>query len=404
LPYLAIKKVKGRYYGYMQESYREGGSVRTRTVEYLGAMEPAVAQQVQATRKQLGAADMAALVKSVREASAAAIRAPETPTEAETVPPAPERTTEPPQPRYEGLTVNGKPQLVDMKTGELIEPQDKQVITTETNPTLRPFTEALKLPAKIETHKLSRAALHGTHRKSGERLKRLKINPATMPDVVIKYGHPDGLKQRRDGSYIITTSRKPKRGHTLNKTALWRSYRQALSHATLDSIEAERPELFAQLQSQLSESHKAGKRLLFDYIAQTNSGALKIGLSLQLLLWDRMTPPKRQKGGIYASAADLGQMSFDTVNDWRSEAALILAEAHKDGWQKLTDKTAKTVSKQKATITKKRPEIDGLSTLDKLAGKRRKLLRDILEAETKLKASQNLSARVTLIQKMLDDG
>ena len=91
LPYLAIKKVKGRYYGYMQESYREGGSVRTRTVEYLGAIEPRVAQQVQATRKQLGAADMAALVKSVREASAAATRAPETPPEAETTPIAPEQ-------------------------------------------------------------------------------------------------------------------------------------------------------------------------------------------------------------------------------------------------------------------------------------------------------------------------
>ena len=63
MAYLAIKKVKGRYYGYMQESYREGGSVKTRTVEYLGAIEPAIAQQVQATRQQLGAADMAALVK-----------------------------------------------------------------------------------------------------------------------------------------------------------------------------------------------------------------------------------------------------------------------------------------------------------------------------------------------------
>ena len=404
MAYLAIKKVKGRYYGYLQESYREGGSVRTRTVEYLGAMEPAVAQQVQATRKQVGAADMAALIKSVREASAAAAGAPETPTEAETAPPTPERTTEPPQPRYERLTVNGQPQLVDMKTGELIEPQDKKVITTGTKPTLRPFADALKLPKGIETHKLSRAALHGTHRKFGERMKTLQINPATMPDVVIKYGHPDGLKQRRDGAYVITTSRKPKRGHTLNKAALWRNYRQALSHATLDSIEAERPELFAQLQSQLSGSHKAGKRLLFDYIAQTNNGALKIGLSLQLLLWDRMTPPKRQKGGTYASAADLGQMSFDTVSDWRSEAALILAEAHKDGWQKLTDKTARTISKHKAAITKKRREIDELSTLDKLAGKRRKLLREILTAETKLKASQNLSARVTLIQKMIDDG
>ena len=69
MPYLAVKKVKGRYYGYLQESYREGGKVRTHTVQYLGAIDPAVAQQVKDTRRQLGQVDMAALVQSVRKAT-----------------------------------------------------------------------------------------------------------------------------------------------------------------------------------------------------------------------------------------------------------------------------------------------------------------------------------------------
>ena len=151
MPYLAIKKVKGRYYGYMQESFREGGSVRTRTVEYLGAIEPAVAQQVQATRSQLAQTDMGALVQSVREASTAATRAPEAAPEAQAAPKAPTTTAEPPQPRYERMTVNGRPQLVDIKTGELIEPQDKEVITTESldsKPTLRPFADSGFVPTK----------------------------------------------------------------------------------------------------------------------------------------------------------------------------------------------------------------------------------------------------------------
>lgn len=385
----------------MQESYREGGSVRTRTVEYLGAIEPAVAQQVQATRKQLGAADIAALVKSVRDASTAATRAPETPTEAETAPTPPERTAETTQPRYERLMVNGRLQLVDMKTGELIEPQDKQVITTETAPTLRPFADALKLPEGIETHKLSRAALHATHRKFGERLKALQINPATMPDVVIKYGHPDGLKRHSSGSYIITTSRQPKQGHTLNKAALWRNYRHALSRATLDSIEAERPDLFAALQRQLSYSHQESKRLLLAHISQTTSGVERIALSLQILIWDKLPAPA--KPNCQASAArDLGQMSLSTVNSWRDESALILAEAHKNGWNDLTAKTARTVGKHKAAINKKRREIEGLSRLDKLAGKRRKLLREIMAAETKLKATEQLAKRQQILREILD--
>lgn len=184
----------------MQESYREGGQVRTRTVEYLGAIEPAVAQQFQATRRQLGQADMVALVKSVREASSAATRAPETPPEAiahQTAPARPEPAKEPPQ-RYQSMIVNGRPQLVDMKTGELVEPQDKDVITTHPpKTTLRPFRDGLKFPPDLASHKLSLAAFQGTHRKFGNRLKSLHINPATMPDVVIKYGHPNPKRERQ---------------------------------------------------------------------------------------------------------------------------------------------------------------------------------------------------------------
>ncbi len=413
--------MKGRYYGYMQESYRVGGRVQTRTVEYLGAMEPAVAAQVQATRKQLGQADMAALVQSVRNAASEATRAQEKPSEAQIAPPDPKAITEPPQRRIERMTVNGRPQLVDMKTGELIEPQDTpEVITTE-KPTLRPFADSLKLPSDIANHNLSLPALHGTHRKFGKRLKALQINPATMPDVTVKYGHPDGLKQHRDGSYIITASRKPKRGHSLNKTQLWKNYRRALSRATIDTIETERPEAFAALQSQLSNSHQEGKRLLFQHIAQTSSGAQRLGLSLQLMLWDRLPAPAQPKPSKGASkyrasgyqtntqqerqasaARDLGLMSFQNVTNWREEAALILAEAHKNGWSDLTEKTTRTVAKHKAAITKKRREIDGLSKLDKLAGKKRKLVREIMQAETKLRAAEQLTKRQTALRSILD--
>ena len=376
----------------MQESYREGGSVRTRTVEYFGAMEPAVAAQVQATRKQLGQADMTALVQSVREATTATTRAPEKPRETQEPPTAPEATPE----RYKRMTVNGRPQLVDTRTGELIEPQDKKVITTK-NPTLRPFSESLKLPLKIEAHKLSRAALHGTHRKFGERLKAMQINPATMPDVVIKYGHPDGLKQHRNGSYVVTASRTPKRGHSLNKTRLWQNYRHALSRATIDAIESERPEAFAMLQSQLSDSHKEGRRLLFEHIAQTTSGVEHLGLSLQLLIWDKVPTAK----GVNR-AEDLGQLSRNTAKNWHSEAALILAEVHKNGWQGLIERTTKTTNKHKAGITKKRGQIDRLSSLEILAGKRRKILREIMATETKLKASQQLAERVRIVRDCLE--
>lgn len=403
MAYLTIKKVKGRYYGYMQESYRVGGSVHTRTVEYLGAIETAVAKQVKATRKQLGQADMTALVQSVRKASTEATRAPETPIQPQETQPPPDISQEPTQPRYQRMTVNGRSQLVDMKTGELIEPQDNKVITTKNEkPTLRAFADSLKLPPDLATHKLSLAAFHGTHCKFGNRLKAMQINPVTMPDVVIKYGHPDSLKQNRKGAYIVTTSRTPKHGHSLNKTKLWQHTRQALSRATLDAIEGEQPEIFTHLQSQLSTSHKEGKRLLFQHIAQTTSGMERLGLSLQLLIWDKIPHPKHSKKSGKTTAEDLGQMSFNIANNWREDAALILAEAHKNGWQNLADKIQKSARKHKSSITKKRHQIDQLSKLDIFAGKRRVILREIMRNETKLKATNELQNRIEKLRHVFD--
>lgn len=102
------------------------------------------------------------------------------------------------------------------------------------------------------------------------------------------------------------------------------------------------------------------------------------------------------------NAEDLGQISFSTVKDWRAEAALVIAEAHKLGWPKMIDKTAKAVAKHKTAITKKRRQIDQLSRLDILAGKRRKLLREIMQTETRLTASSHLQKRVSVLRPVFD--
>jgi len=389
LAYLAVKEVKGRYYGYLQESYREGGSVRTRTVEYLGAIEPAVAKQVQTTKKKLGEVDRAAVVQSARNATATITKAPKKPTE--------------PVKRYERRKVNGRFEVVDMKTGEIIEQKDPQVITTQKEPKpLRSFSQALKMPNDLHRHKVSMAAINGTYEWFGARLKNHKINPSTMPDVVIKYRHPDSLKRNRKSQYVITTSRNPDRQHTINKTRLWNHYRQALSSATFDTIEQQDPELFLRLQSELSQHHQEGKRLLMEHYANATTGTARLGLSLQLYFWGKIPKPRR-KSDYETAAFDLAQISPETVNDWQAEGALMLAEAHKNGWQGLREKTVKSERKHKAQITKKLNEINRLSRFDIIAGKRRKLLREIMATEAKLKAVQQLQARSQKLRELLGE-
>lgn len=396
MPYLAIKKVKGRYYGYMQESYREGGSVRTRTVEYLGAIKPAVAQQYQATRRQLGQADMAALVQSVRDASIAATRAPETPIEPPKAPVAtdtPTTTPERPSARFQRMLVNGKFETVDTKTGELIE--TPQPVITTAQEEAKP---ALTFPKGFDQLPVGRHALQTAHRRYRERLVKLGIDPATMPTVSFAYGHPDGLKRNRDGSFTVTVSRNPKRRSPIRRDLLWQHYRQALAQGYLATIEAEQPELHHQLHTTLSRSHNAAKRLLWEAIAHAPDQRLGIGLSLHLLVWDRLPRSLAKK----AEAKDYGQHSFDTINDWQGEAAFILAETSKrGGWNNVLGSYQNTIRKHKAMITRRKNDLAEAGLLDRLSGKRRKILRQIVEAETKLAAVKNLKARAQLLRRVL---
>ena len=391
MAYLAIKKVKGRYYGYMQESYREGGSVKTRTVEYLGAIEAKVAQQYQATRKQLGAADMAALVQSVRDASTAATRASDAPPEAQTTQQARKPTTDDtPEQRYKRMTVNGRTQLVDTKTGELIEP-DNRVITTPPPP-------GVVFPKGFDKLPIGRGHLQSAHRRYREKLNKLGIDPATMPTVRFAYDHPERLKRHRDGSFTVYVSRNPKRRVPIRRDLLWQHYRQALAEGYLATIEAQHPELHHRLHVALSASHRAGKRLIFDALTHAKGKALGLKLSLQLLLWDSVPRPTRK-----ADPTAYGVASFDTVNDWQGEAAIILAStAKKGGWEALAKDHENTIRAHKAMITRRRNDLAESGLLDKLSGKRAKILRELLEAETKLKATRNLKARAELLRRVLE--
>lgn len=352
MAYLVIKRVKGRPYAYRQESYREGGKVRTRS-QYLGPVEPAVADQIAATRKQLGKADMTALVLSVQEATGqsasittdghtAPLAPSPAPSQPETTPTAPSEPLAPLR-----MIVNGRPALVDAATGELIdEPTVSKVITTgNPKPTLRPFREGLELPAKLEQYELSPLAFQRTHARFGQRLKALKINPATMPDVKIKYGHPDRMERNRDGSYSVYASRNPKRRHIIAKGQLWAHYRQALASSYLDAIEGEQPDLYGDLLAELDGE--------------------------------------------------------------RGEIVAILADVQKLGWTAFAERAANNRKQLKSAITRRRNELAKLSTLEtlsaRLSGKLAKINREIIEAEIELQKAEDFKRQILALKDHLSE-
>lgn len=360
-PYLAIKKVKGHQYGYLQESYREGGQVRTRTVEYLGALDPATASRLRSIKSELRTLDAKQLTAPVRSVVANLA------TQSSPVP-------EP-----------GPPKLI--QSAATPEASPEQTVITKVSGTQNIQSSAsanrLHFPADLSDFKVNHTAIERTHTRFVSALQKAGGSPTTMPEVTIRYGHPNRLERRRDGSYVVYASRRTQnKQHQLNKTALWRNYRRALASAYLDSLAADQPEKHHQLQARLDSSHRDTTRLLVQSLATASSPVERLGLSLQLRFWNRL-PQRLQKK---SAAESFGQVSFGTVNDWRREAVIVLAEAQRPGgWAGFAERQAKAQRQLKSAITRRRNKIDnmgfGQRLSARLSDKRRRILREIMAKE-----------------------
>ena len=151
----------------MQESFREGGKVRTRTVEYLGVVEPGVARQVRDARGKLDKPDREALVASVRAAALAQVEAAE-----------------------QASTVSETPNAA-------VRDATSPLITTKSKPeTPTPPPEFLRWPENLDHFKVSHTAMHRTQERFAERLQAVGVDPSAMPTVTIEYDHPDGIRCR----------------------------------------------------------------------------------------------------------------------------------------------------------------------------------------------------------------
>jgi len=373
----------------LQESFREGGRVRTRTVEYLGAIEPKVAAQLRATRQKLGRSDIATLVASVRSASAKAIEDGEREASVDAAsadpieqPISPKVTQDPPPPNEQKANA-------------------PNLITTGRQPTSKPEPAAfLNWPDDLSGFKVSPTAMAKTQARFADRLQAMGVDPTAMPKVKILYGHPDGMRRNRDGSYTITASRRTQnKRHQLNKTKLWQHTRQALSLAYLDALAEAKPEMHHKLQSELDASHKATKRMLVQHLAGASYALDRLSLSLQLSVWHSVPQNLVKK----QSAEEFGQASFATLKDWRSEAAFVLAEAHKSGWDGMAERNTKARRKLKSAVTRAKNQIDQMGTFKRLgarlSGKRRRIIREIMAREDKLRSIDHLEQRQRILRR-----
>ena len=64
---MLLKKLRGRHYAYKQASYREGGQVRTKTIDYLGAVSSDTADLIKNDESKSDITKIESLIKATQQ-------------------------------------------------------------------------------------------------------------------------------------------------------------------------------------------------------------------------------------------------------------------------------------------------------------------------------------------------
>jgi len=241
MSYRVVKKINGSHYLYEQETYREGGKVRTRS-QYIGAVDPKLIKQL----------------KSRGEPLEAALMSPEP----ETIVPAKSDTEL--TVKYTVTTVDDEPPkstfgLDDIPSPSKPKPEPRFNTTKndKSKPTKNIRSQLLRIKAKVERHNINRTALEAEHRRFTRHVEGLGLKTDSIGRVLVGTGKKVRCRRQRSGNHVITIPRfntKKKKGDIgpATRAAFKREYRKALAGTYLDAIKAQDPKYYAGLEQSLT--------------------------------------------------------------------------------------------------------------------------------------------------------
>lgn len=341
MPYRVVKKINGRDYLYEQETYREGGKVRTKS-KYIGAVVAAdISKPVINTTNRDGKAH----------------------TDKESAP-APPKPLPEPSPK-----LSSKP------------------------------VERLRIKARVEPHKISRAALEAEHRRFTGHMESLGLKMDNIRRIRVGSGKSVRCRKTGRGDYVITLPRhkvgktKGRTGGSI-RTVFRREYRKALAGTYLDAIKAQDPQYYAGLEQNLSAAFKIQNKAISKYLmnskrkpSQSMALTLHFMHSKMLSDWSKARIPAQMLG-----LADHARRSH-----WRQDAEATMAEIQRYGWTHAYSKYMDELSKAQSITLNTLTKCQNMSNLDIISGKRRAARKELRKLNGRRKALNAACNKISIL-------
>jgi len=390
MTYRVVKKINGRSYLYEQETYREGGKVRTRS-QYIGAVDPKLVKRLKSRGEPIEAALMMPAPKPVTPADGE-------PEITYTV------TIATQEPEYVDATQVRTP---DTKSPELSKAKNpsKQTNRLNTTKNTQPRkdksirSQPLRIKAKVERHNISRTALEAEHRRFTRHMEGLGLKAEGIGRVLVGTGRQVRCRRQSSGNYVITIPRfksKKKKGDVgpATRTAFKREYRKALAGTYLDAIKAQDPKYYAGLEQNLSAAFKAQNKAIGRYLMNSKrKPSLNIGLTLHFLYSKMLSNWSK----LHISSEKLGLADHERRDDWRQDAAATMAEIQQRGWSQTYSKYMNELSKVESFTLRKLTECQNMSVMDRLSGKRRAARRELRKLNARRKALNEACNKISVL-------
>jgi len=386
MAYRVVKVINGCHYLYEQETYREGGKVRTRS-QYIGAVDPVKIKTLKAKGEPLDGALKNTEPETETEETEPVITYTVTEAQPETLP---KTRSEKPKPKDKTRPVSKPEKLLNTtKSKSRYETVEKPI---KTKPRLR-------IKAKVERHNISRTALEGEHKRFMRHMERLGLKSDNMGRIMVGVGSKVRCRRQRSRNYIITLPRfktKKQKGDIgpATRTAFKREYRKALAGTYLDAIKEQQPDYYAGLELHLSKAFEAQNKAISRYLMNSNrKTAEKIGLTLHFMRSKMLSDWTK----LNLKSEKLGLADHARRKDWRQDAESMMAEIQQRGWSRTYEKYMDELSRAESLTLRKLTECQKMGMLDRLSGKRRKARRELRRLNSRRKALNEACNKISVL-------
>ncbi len=399
MTYRVVKKINGSHYLYEQETYREGGKVRTRS-SYIGPVDGKEYKRL----KSRGEPIEAALID----------RTLDTPTVEPTLEPEPEIkitvTAMSPQPKPSKQ--KSPPHVTPPTPKRSVKPVSKLNTTNKRQYTTKALPKLpLKIRAKVERHHISRTALEAEHRRFLAHLTAKGLDASKIGRVLIGTGKRVQAKRRRSGNYVVTvprwktkTTRRKKSEHRPatggTRVDFKREYRKALAGTYLDAIKAQDPQYYAGLELNLKTAFKAQNKAITHYIRNSKfKGAHKIGLTLHFMQSKMLSNWSKA----HIAAEKVGFVDHERRDTWQQDAIAMMSEIQKHGWNKAYQKYCKELAQTESLTLRTLGQYRKAGLMDKLSGKRRAKRKEFRKLNARRKALVAACDKISVLSPLYQD-